>query len=345
MERTIYHFEDLAGSAALRTVPLVQHASAPQRGAAARVGVIFNERSHRNKAVGLAVRDRPGVSIARPVRREDIAAALVQFAEDGIDLLVISGGDGTVRDVLTLGQGIFGAHWPQLAFLPKGKTNALNVDLGAPDDWTLDQAIAAYEHGRRVVRRPLTVRREGSSQPAILGFVLGAGSFTLGVEAGQDAHRIGFFNSLAVGMTGAWGVMQALFGSDSNRWRRGLQLGLSQLDSARALPHSGRGDPARRNVMLATTLRKMPFGVKIFDEKQQGIRLAILDKPLRRILLSLPAIVLGWRPKWLKDAGWHNVESKGFSMDIGESFILDGEHFGPGHYRVEQGPELTFIST
>ena len=345
MERTIYQFEDVARNAEMRAAPLARRNTAPRHGAAARVGVIYNARSHRNKADGLAVRDRPNVTIARPDRREDIALALAQFAEDGIDFLIISGGDGTVRDVLTMGQGIFGAHWPQIAVLPKGKTNALNVDLGAPDDWTLDQAIAAFENGRRLVRRPLTLRREGSGDPAILGFVLGAGAFTLGVEAGQDAHRIGFFNSLAVGMTGAWGVLQALFGSDDNRWRRGLRLELTQLDTGRSMPHSGHGDPSRRTVMLASTLRKMPLNVQIFGKNQQGIRLAIIDKPLRRILLSLPAIVMGWRPRWLADAGWHNVASDGFAMDISESFILDGEHFGPGRYTVGQGPELTFVTT
>ena len=94
--------------------------------------------------------------------------------------------------------------------LPKGKTNALNVDLGAPVDWSLEEAIAAYSSGRRIVRRPLAISREGDDGPAMLGFIIGAGAFTHGVDAGQDAHSLGFFNSLAVGAASVWGILRCL---------------------------------------------------------------------------------------------------------------------------------------
>ena len=66
-----------------------------------------------------------------------IAKALEMIARVKPKVLVINGGDGTVRDVLTAGLDVFGEHWPALAVLPKGKTNALNVDLGAPAGWSL----------------------------------------------------------------------------------------------------------------------------------------------------------------------------------------------------------------
>ncbi|PZT86723.1 MAG: hypothetical protein DI637_10340 [Citromicrobium sp.] len=344
MERTIYQFDDLSQmSGEARTVPARARHSF-RHGPARRVGVIYNVRSHRNDGSDLASARREGVTVSQPKTRLDIAIALAEFAAADIDYLIISGGDGTVRDVLTMGQTVFGNHWPQIAVLPKGKTNALNVDLGAPEEWTLAQAIDAYESGRRLIRRPLAISREGSTDPAILGFILGAGAFTLGVEAGQDAHRIGFFNSLAVGMTSAWGVLQALFGSDRNRWRRGTEMAMTHAATGRAFPHSGHGDRARRHVMLASTLEKMPLGLKIFDRSQSGIRVAMLDKPRRRMLAVLPAILAGWRPHWLSAAGFHNLSSDAFSLELDEAFILDGEHFESGQYRVQQGPELTFVS-
>ena len=84
-----------------------------------------------------------------------------------------------MRDVLTAGLGAFGDRWPELAVLPRGKTNALNVDLGAPAGWTLEGAIDAYATGRRIVRRPLEVRPEDGSPP-LAGFIFGAGAFATG---------------------------------------------------------------------------------------------------------------------------------------------------------------------
>ena len=54
------------------------------------------------------------------------------------------------RDALTGGAMVFGENWPDLAVLPRGKTNALTVDLGMPKHWSLEQAIIAHRDGGRV---------------------------------------------------------------------------------------------------------------------------------------------------------------------------------------------------
>ncbi len=352
MDRVIYNFE----AQALRSSPPPARSRgsarrAPPRGQP-RIGVIYNPRSHRNRGQDLATARRDGIAVAQPRRREDIAEALAGFARDGIDYLIINGGDGTVRDVLTMGQGVFGTRWPAIAVLPKGKTNALNVDLGASADWSLEQAVAAWSTGRRITRRPLSVVRGdgaahgegGGEDPPMLGFIFGAGVFTLGIEAGQDAHALGFFNSLAVVATGAWGVLQALFGSDRNRWRRGTEMELAYLPSGDPVPRSRHGDPRRRMMMLASTLERMPMGLEVFGVPRSGLKLALIDGPRRRILAALPAIMFGWRPRWLAEAGFHQLDAQALSVDVAEPAILDGEAFPPGRYRVEQGPELTFVS-
>ncbi|QZD90889.1 hypothetical protein K3148_05770 [Qipengyuania aurantiaca] len=341
MEREIYQFDDLPDHAGA-DIPQAKGSVREQR-----IGVIFNARSHHNKGREPDFGNRSDVTVVRPDTRRDIAVALADFARSGVEFLVISGGDGTVRDVLTMGQAAFGENWPELAVLPRGKTNALNVDLGSPRDWSLAGAIAAFEdrtQGRRVQRRPLAVSRVGNEEPPMLGFIMGAGAFTLGVDAGQDAHKIGFFNSLAVGMTSAWGVLQALFGSDANMWRRGARMELEYLPSGEPLPHSRHGDPARRNIVLASTLTTMPLDIKLFGKGQGDIRLLVLDHPRRRVLFSVPAILAGWHPRWLKAAGLHHLSAKGFAITLDSQFILDGEHFPGGSYRVEQGAPLTFVA-
>ncbi len=346
MDWVIYNFDSLP----LRQTAMSATQPQPRptyRGAGVsrpRIGVIYNPRSHRNKGQDLACTGADRIVVAQPDTREEIAHALVGFARDGIDFLIINGGDGTVRDVLTMGQSVFGDCWPAIAVLPKGKTNALNVDLGAPADWTLEGAIAAYGSGRRIARRPLAVSRQGDPGPAMLGFIFGAGAFTHGIDAGQDAHSLGFFNSLAVGAASVWGVLQALLGTDRNKWRRGTEMRLDFLPSGKPVPHSGHGDAARRSVMLVSTLIRMPMGIELFGKPRPGLKLALLDHARRRLLVSLPAILKGWRPDWLSEAGLHQLDAEGLSMDVAEPVILDGEAFPPGRYRIEQGPELTFIS-
>lgn len=345
MERVIYNFDTLSAHLPAAPAP----AARPQggrdgRAANPRIGVIYNPRSHRNKGQDLACTARVGITVAQPKAREEIAGALSNFAEQGIDYLIINGGDGTVRDVLTMGQTIFAGDWPALAILPKGKTNALNVDLGAPSGWNLAEAIAAYSDGRRITRRPLLVAHDDMDEPAMLGFIFGAGAFTLGIEAGQEAHQLGFFNSLAVGATGAWGVLQALFGSDTNLWRRGTPMRLAYQPSGEPVAHSGHGDPDRRSFILSSTLEKLPMGIKLFGADHSGLKLTLLDKPRRRILSLLPAILLGWQPKWLGTAGLHQLDAEGFTLDVAEPVILDGEAFPPGRYTISQGPALTFVT-
>jgi diacylglycerol kinase (ATP) len=307
------------------------------------VGVIYNPRSHRNQGRDLEIATQPNVHLALPRGREAIVAALEGFARKGIDFLVINGGDGTVRDVLTAGQTVFGERWPALAVLPKGKTNALNVDLGAPAGWNLTDAMEAFPRGHRVHRRPVRIVPLGGAGEPMLGFILGAGAFTTGIRAGQDAHRMGAFNSLAVGVTAAWGVLQALFGTDRNQWRRGAEMELLLGPERMPLPHSGRGYEGRRSLMLASTLERFPLGLQVFGPHRHGLKLGAMDRPRRRLLAAMPAIVAGWQSGWLERSGLHLRTVDSFEFAIADQFILDGEAFAPGRYRVEPGPELAFV--
>ncbi len=317
------------------------------------VGVIYNPRSHRNQGRDLEIAARPNVHVEQPETRKDIGDALARLAARNIDFLIINGGDGTVRDVLTCGLAVFGEDWPALAVLPKGKTNALNVDLGAPNGWTLADAISAYNKGKRIARRPLAVEPvdEGTSarqdsehcSDTMLGFILGGGAFTLGIQAGQDAHKMGAFNSLAVAATSVWGVAQALFGTDRNIWRRGTQTEFLLGDKREKVPHYGPGDPERRSVFLSSTLERFPAGMKLFDTSRPGLKISILDHPHRRILAVMPMILTGKVPRWVRRMGWHQVHADHYEMRIEEPYILDGEAYPAGHYRISAGPELSFV--
>ena len=202
-----------------------------RQGKTARIGLIYNPRSHRNLGAEIDLTECSYLQIAQPGARSQLAGALSEFAEEGIELLVIDGGDGTVRDVLTSGYSIFGSRWPVIAVLPKGKTNALAIDLGVPKNWALKDAIRAFENGHRASRHPMTITAiehlpAGTRPAQVNGFILGAGAFTNAVLAGQSAHRLGAFNSLAVATTALWALTQSVLGSLSPVSTNGTDLRL-----------------------------------------------------------------------------------------------------------------------
>lgn len=306
-----------------------------------KVGVIFNPRSHRNRTAVDAAHALPNVIVASPAKRGELRGVLAGFAEQGVECIAISGGDGTVRDVLTAGMPVFGDRWPPIAVIPAGKTNALNVDLGAPKHWTLAAAIAALRGGKRAVRRPLVVReRDGAGE--LVGFVFGAGLFTVAVNAGQDAHRLGAFDSLAIGVTAVWGLVQTVFGTDRNLWRRGAPMRVRVGPDAHELPHAAKGDPARRAMLLAATLERFSFGMKPFGDRS-GLKLGVIDHPRRRLMALIPWIACGWDRPLLERLGLHRCETDRILLDLGGGFILDGEAFPEGSYEITQGPPLSFV--
>lgn len=318
-----------------------------RQGKAARIGLIYNPRSHRNLGAEIDLTECSYLQIAQPGARSQLAGALSEFAKGEIELLVIDGGDGTVRDVLTSGHSIFGSRWPVIAVLPKGKTNALAIDLGVPKDWALKDAIRAFETGHTASRHPMTITAiedVPATIPAqINGFILGAGAFTKAVRVGQSAHRLGAFNSLAVAMTALWALTQSVFGSRANSWRRGAKMDLVLGPAGARMAHSGHGGAQMRQILFASTLKRLPANIKPFGPLADGLRVLVVDQISRGTTLMLPLKALGWVNLHLRDRGIHQLATPEFTLTINDQFIVDGEAFPAGSYQIAQGPEIQFV--
>ena len=339
MHGSIYEFERSAPDAPAGGAVAARRA--PARGAPL-VGIVPNPRSHRNKGRLPELADRANILTETPRTRAALRETLSRFAERGIDHLAVDGGDGTVRDVLTCGADVFGSRWPALIVLPKGKTNALAVDLGLPNVWSLREAMEAIRGGRTVVRRPLTIALPGDDGAQVNGFVLGAGVFTLSTQAGQQAHRWGAFSSFAVGLTTLWSLLQALFGGAANVWRRGTPMRLV-CDRGRPIAHSRHGRPDERFVLFASTLERFPLGMHPVGRVRSGLKLAVIDAPVRWMLALIPLMLTGFDRPFMARNGFHRLDADELELELGDRFILDGEYFPAGTYRLRQGPELRFV--
>lgn len=345
MEHKSCGFERLPGTAAPAGRPAYQAEGASALAVLPRVGLIRNPRSHRNKGtppIGIA---DPNLLIAAPRSKPELAEALLRFKREKIGLLAIDGGDGTIRDVLTRAAPVFGDDWPAIMILPKGKTNALAVDLGIPGRWSLTDALNAAVKGETVIRRPIVVERLDAAQRDRLGFILGAGVFNALISAGQVAHRAGAFQSFAVGVTGVFGVSKALFGIGQGIWRTLSPMHVRREGETRELERSGHGVPGTRYFVCLTPFSRFPLGLKPFPGKPDPDRINFLamDAPLRRAVALLPAAMFGSDAAIYERLGIHRGSAPGFEIDLDGNLILDGETYPGGRYRIRRGPELRFV--
>ena len=329
-------------------LPEVARPSAPTAAAAAPVrpvplvGVIRNPRSHRNTGTPPEWTGRATLLLETPAKRSELQAILERFAERRVDYIVVDGGDGTVRDVLTCGAGIFGETWPPLIVLPNGKTNALAVDLGLPVAWSLADALEATQSGGIEQRRPLVVSQRDNADARVQGFVFGAGAFAAAVSLGQRAHQRGAYNALGVFVTAIWGLLQALFGGERNQWRRGTPMRLFD-GEGRELPHSGIGRADERYLLFASTLGRFPARIHPFGALEGALRLAVIDNSRFGLSVRTPIVFRGVVSEALRRRGYHVHSSETVRLDIGDRFILDGEAFPAGRYQLSLGPKLRFV--
>lgn len=310
------------------------------------IGVIRNARSHRNEGRALSQDSAEelgeGVLLATPRKRSELVGVLSDFAARRVDYIAIDGGDGTVRDVLTCGAGVFGESWPMLIVLPGGKTNALALDLGIPTDWSLADALAAVATGSLVRRQPLVVTDRGDSRSQVRGFVLGGGVFNQVITLGQRSHQLGAFNQTVVAITVVWSAVQAMLGMDGNKWRQGTPMRI-RLSDGEELPHRGGLPSDERYLLFASTLQAFPAGLDPFRSVEHPLQVAVIDNPGRRLLLRLPSIFRGKASRKTQDRGYHAFGDTTVDLDIRDAFILDGEAFPAGQYRLSAGPNLRFV--
>jgi len=296
-----------------------------------RAGVIWNQRSHRNKAGGRAPLPDDVLDIA-PEREGELFAGLRRMAAEGVDLVIIDGGDGTIREVLTRLPEAYGGRWPMLAIVPNGKTNALALDIGVPLATSLEDILASAHAGKARKRRHcLEVLRPGQALPERRGFLFGLGAFVRGTELAQKNHARGLFDNAAIGVTLAGAVARCVFGGPDDPWRRGDPVTVSFSDQRQWF------------LVLASTLKRFPMGLQPFGTPREGLKVLSVEAPPRRLIGAVTAILQARDPLWLAQAGYRRDDMLACDLSFPGGFVLDGELFDGGDLSLRQGPKLEFV--
>lgn len=299
-----------------------------------RTGVIRNPRSHGNRGVPAAPGE-PGPLFAEPLSPEALAVDLARFAAESIELLVIDGGDGTVREVLSALPNAFGQP-PLLTVIPSGKTNILAFDLGVRRAWTLDAAGAAAgkETPKVRIRAPLQVSRDG--QPPLQGFVFGAAGLVRATALAAGVHRAGVFQNASVGLTLASAVAQFAAEDQRGAWRRGALLSLAIDD--------GPAQSGARLITMATTLHRLPFALRPFGPARPGLKYLDVQAPPLRLAQALPTLLWTRRDRWLERHGYRRGDAASLRLSLDSPFVLDGEVYPGGELTVTEAQPLRFLT-
>ena len=300
-----------------------------------RIGIIVNPRSHahRNGRAGLdAVLPRyPDLAYAAPADPAALRDALRRFAARRVELLAVSGGDGTLRDVLSALPEFYPDALPVLAILAAGNTNIAARALGSVGRGArgLERLLAAARANTLRHRSCpfLEVSWIGRPDlPSVRGFLLGAAAFVDGKRiADAVVHRRGLHNGLAVAATVALTARRTLFP------RGGRSLGTPMTVGLDGRPPRG----GRRFLLLATTLNRLLFGLWPFWGAGAGaINLLDIDAPPRRPVAALFAILRRRAAPWMAAEGYRSARAGGVRLHLDRPFLLDGERFDPGRNGV-----------
>ncbi len=291
-----------------------------------RFGVISNPRSraHLEGRADLGV-TAASLPHASPGSRQALHEALAGFAAEGVGLLVVNGGDGTLREVLSALPAAWPGAPPAIAPLAAGRTNLMAhaLDQSGKGEAALQRLLAAAAgHRLRWQARPvIEVSRPGApSAEPLRGLLFGAAAFTEAIRlAGGTLNRRSLKDNAAVGVTAALMAAQAL----SGRGARGQAL-------RRGVMMQVMGDEAAhpRFMLLATTLDRLMFGLWPFWGGGEGaIRWLDVAAPPHRLSAGLWSL-LRRRPPGLP--GWRSGRSERLQIGLDQPFVLDGELFDPG---------------
>ena len=95
--------------------------------------------------------------------------------------------------------------------------------------------------------------------------------------------------------------------------------------------------------MLASTLKRLPLGVKPFGVPRDGLKVLAITGPPRRFARALPLLLRGDTAPWFVESGYHREDLSTFDVTLQGSYVLDGEIYEGGGLSVRQGPELEFV--
>ena len=315
------------------------------------IGLISNPHSRRNRsqlaAVEAIVANRPNIHHHITQSADEISPALQGFAQQGVEVLAVNGGDGTTAQVFsTLLQQRPFARLPAVILLPGGTTNMNAGDVGLRGKLTkavrrmADWADTGASNVTRMTRPIL--RTEGSLDGKIAcGMFFGAGAIIRGIEYCHDnVHSVGLTDELGPGVVTLrtiWGLARKeSYFSEPTPIR-------IELDAA--------ADLQDRQVvlLLISSLERLFLGLRPYwGVEKAPLHCSWVQKPTARVLRAFHSVLRGKPNRHAgEENGYFSHNAGQIRLWMNGAFTLDGEIFHAstthGPVTVSNGADIEFI--
>jgi diacylglycerol kinase (ATP) len=305
-----------------------------------RPGILCNPLSGRIRRRRTALRRRLASFPSAPVREvsdvADVASALRDLAAEGVDLLVIVGGDGTVQMVLSclLKDRPF-PRLPVLAVVPAGTTNMTALDLGVRGGPL--RVLRRLQHrlrepgSSRLVRRR-AIRIQQADRADLYGMFFGAGAIAGGVRYFQSRiRRLGITGEAASGLVVLRFLGLVLLGR-SKRVVTPVQVSMRD--------DTGGEREGSCLLLLASTLDRLLLGMRPYWGRGAApLHVTSVREAPARFWRSLPLLVSGRGGRLGENDGYHSSNVRELELGMSDDFIVDGELYradGPLHLSTSE---------
>jgi hypothetical protein len=261
----------------------------------------------------------------------------------GVEMILIDGGDGTVREVLSRLPEIWGPALPRIGILPRGNTNLIAREVGGlePEN-AVAEVLRRLDAGPPLPERQRAILRldyPAGEHPTLRGFMMGWGAYAEGTRIAREEITARGSGQAALAVLST--LRRALFGAERTVLRRGVAADIS-IDGRLM------GGPPRL-LGLATTLQQ-PLIARMNPFWGGGpgqIRWLDIHAPGRRLALAAPFLALGKPRRWMTRSGYASGRATRIELTLDTPFIMDGETFPPaagGPMILSASEEITFIS-
>jgi len=295
--------------------------------------VLSNPRSEQNKrgldSLRAVIRDHPNTRHVELTEIEKLGSALADLASEGVQVLILNGGDGTVQAALTeiCENGAFESP-PLLAILPRGMTNMTAEDVGlrgkAPQALRRLLSCASLEElQRHAVRRHILRLENAAGFPPQCGMFFGAVGIVQAINICRDrVHTLGLQAGWATGVTLAGMLIGWMFRRKNRPVIAPETLSVS-LDS-------GPLKEVPTLLLLTTTLDRLILGSRPFwNQNEKPLRYTRIAHPSRGLVRWAPRILFGGKTRKLPEEVYESHGARRIELQLSSPFTLDGQIYEP----------------
>lgn len=297
------------------------------------VGVLQNPFSTMNRkryGVLKAAALYKNIHVVQAQSTRNIRGILEGFRDLNVDIIVIDGGDGTVREVLSHCPAVFGNELPRFCVLPSGKTNVVAHNTGTAryKREAFNRLLSRLSQGieaQHIVRLPvMCIEWQDGFHKPILGTLIGFAGFRAGTDLAQSrVHTKGLNHNTAVFVTIVRFFLGAVFGRNDRGLRAGEMMRMG-CDGAMAAEY-------KRFGVILTTLNVFVLGVWPFwGDSSKPIKWLDIQAPPKRLLRAIFKIFSHLGSQRMKKDGYDSGSANTIDINTRHAFIIDGETFEPG---------------